>query len=241
MDGQEWRQPGPFSSRFSPCMTAASAPSPQRGGRQGWGGRGHGCWLPSSSPPPQPSPISGGGRKPPSAGAEHCMTLGQLRPGLTSHQCVDIVHQWWQFFPFNTRLSPVLKLLCHPLVGGDEAGMIFRQIDTEMLTDEEDQPGESRIFGERDFEWSAEQSWHVKRGVHPPELIQSVSMDTGTRAMRIASVERVFGRERLTHLGIQRYQFIERCEVWLLVGIVAHANEVQQDAFERRVPRTLPL
>ena len=120
----------------------------------------------------------------------------QSEPGLTSHQRVYIVHMRLQFFPFNTRLSPLLKLLCHPLVGSDDTGMILRQVDTEMLADEKDQPGEARLFCQRDFERSPEQSWHVKRSIHPPELIQSVSMDTGTRAMRIAPVERICGRKR---------------------------------------------
>ena len=62
---------------------------------------------------------------------------------LPSHHCVYTVHMRLQFFPFNTCLSPLLKLRCHPLVGGDDAGMILRQVDTEMLADEEDQPGES--------------------------------------------------------------------------------------------------
>ena len=65
---------------------------------------------------------------------------------MTSHQRVYIVHMRLQFFPFNTRLPPLLKLLCHPLVGSDDAGMILRQVDTEMLADEKDQPGESRLF-----------------------------------------------------------------------------------------------
>ena len=74
-----------------------------------------------------PSPISGG-------------RAIDLTPG------VYIVHMRLQFFPFNTRLPPLLKLLCHPLVGSDDAGMILRQVDTEMLADEKDQPGESRLF-----------------------------------------------------------------------------------------------
>src|SRR5213082_306419 len=129
-----------------------------------------------------------------------------------------------QFFPFNTRLSPLLKLLCHPLVGSADAGMLLRQVDTKMLADEKDQPGESRFFGQGDFERSPKQSWHVKRSIHPPKLIQSVSMNTGTRAMCIAPVERVRGRKRCTHLGIERCQFVERGKVWLHVHIVAHPN-----------------
>src|SRR5262249_5710785 len=116
-------------------------------------------------------------------------------PRSTSHQCAYIVHMRLQLFPFNTRLSPVLKLLCHPLVGSADAGMILRQVDTEMLADEKDQPGESRLFGQRDFERSPEQSWHVERGIHPPKLIQSIRMDTGTGAMRITPVEWICGRQ----------------------------------------------
>src|SRR5215510_15105480 len=137
------------------------------------------------------------------------------------------MHMRLQFFPFNTRLSSLLKLLCHPLVGSDDTGMILRQVDTEMLADEKDQSGESRLFCQRDFERPPEQSWHVKRGIHPPELIQAVSMDTGTCAMRIAPVERVCGRKRRTHLGIERRQVVEGGEVWPRVRIVAHADEVQ--------------
>jgi hypothetical protein len=50
---------------------------------------------------------------------------GQSGPGLTSRQHVKIVHKRLQFFPFNTRLSPILKLLGHPFVGGADARMIF--------------------------------------------------------------------------------------------------------------------
>ena len=70
----------------------------------------------------------------------------QSEPGLTLHQRVHIMHMQLQFFPFNTRLSSLLKLLCHPLVGSDDTGMILRQVDTEMLADEKDQPGESLLF-----------------------------------------------------------------------------------------------
>ena len=41
-------------------------------------------------------------------------------------------------------------------------------------------------------------------------------MHTGTRAMRIASVERIFGRNRLAHLSVELCQVVERGEVWLL-------------------------
>src|SRR5215471_16703130 len=146
-----------------------------------------------------------------------------------------------QFFPFNTRLSPLLKLLCHPIVGSDDAGMILRQVDTEMLADEKDQPGESRLFGQRAFERSPEQSWHVKRGIHPPKFIQSVSMDAGTRAMCIAPIEWVCGRQMRPHLGIECCQVVKCGEVWLCVRIVAHPGEVQQHSFERCVPCTLPI
>src|SRR4029450_8094631 len=66
-------------------------------------------------------------------------------------------------------------------------------------------------------------------------------MDTGTRAMRIAPVQRVCGRKGHTHLGIERRQIVERPEVWLRVCIVAHADEVEQHTFEWCVPCTFPL
>ena len=62
-------------------------------------------------------------------------TESQFGPGLTSYQRLYIVHMRLQFFPYNARLSPVLKLLCYPLVGDNDAGMILRQVDTEMLAE----------------------------------------------------------------------------------------------------------
>ena len=53
------------------------------------------------------------------------------------------MHMRLQFLLFNSHLSSVLKLRGHPLVGGDDAGMILRQGATEMLVDKKDQLGES--------------------------------------------------------------------------------------------------
>jgi hypothetical protein len=52
-----------------------------------------------------------------------------------------------------------------------------------VLADEKGQPGESRLFGQRDFERSPEQSWYVKRGIHPQNFF-SPSAWTPARVRR---------------------------------------------------------
>src|SRR4051812_37426113 len=103
--------------------------------------------------------------------------------------------------------SPGQKLL--PLDGGLPAGgellldervqlaqprVVLRELDEEVLADDEDQPGQARLGGDGHLERPAEQPRHVERRVHPPVLVQPVGVDAGPRAVRVAAVQRVLRR-----------------------------------------------
>jgi len=66
---------GLCSSRFSSHPAGPSTPSPRRGGRLGWGAEAVPESRSSSSPPPLPSPVSGGGKQLAGAVTENGLTL----------------------------------------------------------------------------------------------------------------------------------------------------------------------
>ena len=108
-----------------------------------------------------------------------------------------------------------------------------------MLAHQEDEAGQPAFFGQRDFERPAEQLWHVEGRVHPPELVEAIGMDACSSTVCVAAIERVPGWHRLFHLRVQFHQFVQDAKIWPFLAEVAHAHEVQQDAFERRVTGAL--
>src|SRR5690606_17814302 len=74
-----------------------------------------------------------------------------------------------------------------------------------------------------------------------PELVETVSMNIGASAVRVAPVERVLGQDRLLHRVVEIDQGIEDGEIRLGFGEIAHADQVDEDGFERSVAGSLPF
>src|SRR6478735_12792756 len=66
-------------------------------------------------------------------------------------------------------------------------------------------------------------------------------MDSGARAVRVFSIEWVFGRQRITHGSIELGELVECGEIRRFGLEIPHADEVQQYPFQRSIAGSLAL
>jgi hypothetical protein len=92
------------------------------------------------------------------------------------------------FFPFHGGLSPLVKLMKHPIVGGLNRWIIFTEFPAKALPCDEDQTCDSRVFAQGNFQWATDQFRHIERCIHRPEFVKAVRMNAGSSSMGVPAV-----------------------------------------------------
>src|SRR5580704_8094271 len=111
------------------------------------------------------------------------------------------------FFPFDRGLASFVKLAEHPFVGSLNRRIFLAKLPVKALTGNENQTGDPRIFGERDFQRPTDEFRHIKGRIHPPELVQPVRMNSSSGPMSVAPVKRIFVGHRLSRLRLELCEF----------------------------------
>ncbi len=107
-----------------------------------------------------------------------CMPGARLRGGL---QQIRLDHRA-QLFPFDAGLPTRFEFLRHVLVQRQHPGIVFAEVESEVLLDKEDQPSQARFPCERDLQRPSEQLRHIKGAyIHQNLLSPSAWMPARVR------------------------------------------------------------
>src|SRR5260221_4301806 len=102
------------------------------------------------------------------------------------------------FLPFDGGLPAVIKFLDHPVIGSFDRWIVLGKMVVQMLLCHKNEPGQTRILGQRHLQGPTNQPRYIKRCVHPPELIESVHVNSSSSPVRITPIKRSLFRNGLT-------------------------------------------